>query len=85
MKIAKRLLAKVEEKKFSNKQEFIDFIKNQTNVELIDDKSSNLNSKRNVLYTQIKGQATYSVLPLLKKLGIRYESHLDDYYWIWVK
>lgn len=70
---------------FKNKSELIAWVENQVNVKLENDISNRLNQKRNILYTQIGGMARYSVPRLLTQKGIRYESHINDYYWIWVR
>ena len=69
---------------FKNKQELIDFIKHQTNISLPNPANS-LNSKRNILYTEISRSDAHRVLPLLSKKGIRYETHLQNAYWIYVR
>jgi hypothetical protein len=69
---------------FKNKQELINFVKTQVNVELNNEINGILNKKRKILYTQIDMRSKYSVLPLLEKYGIRYETHLKDNYWIWI-
>lgn len=68
-------------KKFT-KDSLIEFIKQQTNVELKNDKSDSMNSKRNVLYTQISRDNKNTVLSLLNKKGIRADNHIKDYYFI---
>ena len=69
---------------FKNKQELIDFIKQQTNVSLPNPVNS-LNSKRKILYTEIKRSDAYKVLPLLVRKGVRYEAHVENAYWIYVR
>lgn len=68
-----------------NKVDLIQFIKEQINVELINDKENCFNNKRNVLYTQIPKAKERLVLSLLSKYKHRVEEHLDNYYWIYVK
>lgn len=85
MKLAQIIISKIEEKTFKNKQEFIEFIKHQTNIELQNDGNSSLNRKRNILYTKIDYTSGYQIIPILKKLNIRHEEHMDGYYWIWIK
>lgn len=75
----------VESKKFKNKQELVDFIKHQLNVELPNDPKESLNQKRNILYTEIPRDKETPIFSLLTKYGIRYEQHLKGYYWIWIK
>ena len=66
---------------FKNKTELIRFVKNQTNIELDNDKNI-LNNKRKILYTSINITNSYKILPLLKKYNIYYESHVGDNYFI---
>lgn len=69
------------EREFKNKQELVDFIKHQTNIELRNDDHT-FNKKRKFLYTHIDMRSKYSILPLLHKYGIKYETHINDNYWI---
>lgn len=77
-------------KSFSSKQELIDFVKHQTNIELKDDKSERFNDNEEILYARIPGKtgyqhkATNPVLSLLSKNGIRFEEHLNGGYWIYL-
>ena len=68
-----------------NKADLIQFIKEQINVELANDKENCFNKKRNVLYTQIPKTKKGLVLSLLNKYNHRVEEHIDNYYWIYVK
>ena len=70
---------------FKNKQELVDFIHHQLNIQLVNDKMDRLNKKRNILYTQLPSTGMLPLLSLLHKYNIRHESHRDNYYWIWVK
>lgn len=78
-------------KDFDSKQELIDFIKKQTNIELKDDKSERFNDRDDILYARIPGKTGYEhkgtnpVLSLLEKNGIRCEEHLNSGYWIYLK
>lgn len=73
-------------KEFNSKQELIDFVKHQTNIELKDDKSERLNNQQDVLYARLPGKSdNNAVLSLLDKYGIRHEEHLNNGYWIWLK
>jgi len=67
---------------FKNKKELISFIEHQTNITLINDTLDLLNKKRKILYTIITKSNKNSVLGILKKYGISYESHIHDYYFI---
>jgi hypothetical protein len=75
------------ENKIKNKQDIVDFVKHQLNIELVNDPNDRLNQKRNILYTYIPNPYlnTNSVLYLLYTEGLRYEQHMKNYYWIWVK
>jgi len=70
---------------FKNKKELLDFVKKQTNIELENDKNNCLNKKRNVLYTEINRNIKYTVLSLFERYNIRYESHLNDSYFVYIK
>lgn len=67
------------------KTELIDLVKRQLNIELINDKTDPFNKKRNVLYTKITRDNYYNVISLLRQKGLRYEQHIDDYYWIYLR
>ena len=67
-----------------NKNDFIDWVEQQTNVRLKNEKSS-LKAKRNILYTSIAKAKQLIVLGLFKKNGINYEAHLGGYYWIYYR
>jgi len=71
--------------KFKNKNELIDFIRKQTNISLKNNKNDINNNKRNLLYTKIDINNKYSILSLLEEYNIKYETHLNDFYWIYVK
>lgn len=72
-------------KLFKNKNELIDFVKHQVNVNLENDSVSCLNNNRNRLYTRITRLNHNKVLMLLQDYKIRHEYHLGDWYWIFVK
>lgn len=67
-----------------NKSNLVDFVKQQTKVELNNDKSDIFNKKRKVLYTQISRKDYNNVASLLLKNGFRLESHVNDNYWIYL-
>jgi flagellar biosynthesis regulator FlbT len=67
-----------------NKQELIDFIAHQLNVTLKNDPNNALNGKRKILYTAIARVERNAVLSLLNKKGIRYENHINNYYFIYI-
>ena len=68
-----------------SKTELINFVKHQVGVELLNDPNEMFNRKRNLLYTQITRKNYYNVASLLIKKGLRFEKHVDDYYWIYLK
>jgi predicted DNA binding protein len=67
-----------------SKQELIDYIARQTNITLKNNPDSVLNSKRKILYTTINRTNRNTVLSLLNRNGIRYESHIHDNYFIYI-
>lgn len=67
-----------------NKQELIDYIAHQVNIKLENDPNSILNGKRKILYTTIDRTNRNTVLSLLNRNGIRYESHIHDNYFIYI-
>jgi hypothetical protein len=67
--------------KYKNKQEFIDYIEDQTKVKL-DNPDNFMNKKRDVLYTEIPQQNKSTVLGFLEKKNIKYENHIGNKYWI---
>lgn len=71
--------------KFKNKKEFVQFINEQINVQISNDTNDILNGKRNILHTEIDRVNKNKFLSLLNKFGIRYESHIDNYYFIYIK
>ena len=66
------------------KKELIDLVKHQINVELPNDSNDPLNKKRKILHTRIDKRNYYATATLLNKLGIRFESHVGVYYFIYV-
>jgi hypothetical protein len=69
---------------FKNKAELVQFVKEQTNVQMANDNNL-FNKKRNILYTEIDRQNKITVLGLLNKYGIRYESHINNSYFVYVR
>jgi hypothetical protein len=70
---------------FKNKDELIQFVKEQTNILLPKDKDDRINNKRNILYTEIRLSDKIMVLSLLNKHGIGYEQHIGNNYFIYIK
>ena len=66
---------------FKNKAEFVGFINAQIGVKLSNGPSL-LNDKRKLLYTEINRTNKNKVLAYLNRLGVPYESHVKDFYWI---
>lgn len=69
---------------FKNKAELINFVKHQTKI-VIPNEASTMNSNKNVLYTTIGRANKLPVLSLLQKYNIRYEEHLVDKYFVYLK
>lgn len=66
----------------TKKEQFIQTIKQQFNIELKNDKDDMFNQKRNVLYTNIEKQSERVLLNYLIKNDYTYNEHLNGYYWI---
>lgn len=66
----------------NKKEEFIQRVKHQLNVELENDKDNIWNKKRNILYTRIPKEHERAVLQWLEKKRFIYNEHLMGYYWI---
>ena len=73
-----------EAKQFESKSELIEFIKQQTNVELknID---GFLGDNPNLLYAEIPREKRNIVLSICRKHGIETNEHLNGRYWFYVK
>lgn len=73
-----------EEKQFESKAELIEFIKQQTNVEL-----KNIDGfcgdNPDLLYAEILREMRNLVLSVCKKYGIETNEHLNGRYWFYVK
>lgn len=67
---------------FKDKKDLIHFVNHQVNV-ILEDK--NMLTLENALYTEINRKNKNTVLGLLLKYHIRYESHKYDNYWIFFK
>ena len=67
-----------------SKQELVDFIAHQIGVRLENNPDDILNSNRKILHTTITRNNRNTVLSLLTKKGIRYESHINDTYFIYI-
>lgn len=68
--------------KFKNKKELVDFIKNQINVELVNDPTNRLNQKRKILYTEIDKYKETLIFSTLHQFGLKAEHHMKQSYWI---
>lgn len=68
---------------FTNKQDLIDFIKNQTNVEL-----KNIDGfcgeNPQILYAEIPKKHRNAVLSVCRKYGIETCEHLNGKYWFYL-
>ena len=67
-----------------NKQELIDYVAHQLNITLENNKNDILNDRRKILHTTITKANRNAVLSLLNKKGIRYENHINNYYFIYI-
>lgn len=67
--------------KFKNKKDLVERVKKQLNITLPNRKEL-FNTKRRVLYTEIRNRDRINVIPFLKKYGARTESHINEKYWI---
>lgn len=68
----------------TKKEKFIEIIKHQLNIELENDKDNMFNKNRNLLYTKIERKNKISMFKYLVEHNICYNSHLKDYYWIYL-
>jgi hypothetical protein len=69
-------------KKGSDKQEFVDSIKNYIGINLPNDKNDRLNRRKNYLYTEIPEDRKTPVMSRLNELGITPEKHIGNKYWL---
>jgi len=69
---------------FKNKNDFVSFIKEQLNIDIISDENQ-FNNKRNMLYAEISQKNQLSLFSLLRKNGVRYENHINNKFWIYIK
>lgn len=67
-----------------NKNDFVNFVEQQTNVRLENDTADTLNKKKNILYTKIEKKDRMNVRSLLNKNNVRHEEHMGGYYWIYL-
>lgn len=63
------------------KDDFVDFIRNQFNISLENDKNHIFNQRRKLLYTKIPAHDNV-LLSFLKKKGFHIDEHMNGYYWI---
>ena len=68
----------------NKKEQLINTIKQQLNVELKNDKEDMFNQNRNILYTEISRNDKLVVLGYLIKNNIVYCKHINNKYWIYV-
>ena len=68
----------------NKKEQLINTIKQQLNVELKNDKEDMFNQNRNILYTEISRNDKLVVLRYLIKNNIVYCEHINNKYWIYV-
>ena len=68
-----------------NKNDFVEFVFQQINVKLENDKTDTFNKKRNVLYTKVEKKDRLGVLGLMNKNNVRFEERMNGYYWVYYK
>lgn len=71
-------------KEIKNKSDLTQWVKEQINIDLLNDETNTLNKKRKILYTQFPRHKDGIVLSLLAKYKIRTEKHINDNYWIFL-
>lgn len=69
---------------FKNKAELIEFVRHQTKAALPNEETF-MNNNRKVLYTEIKKGDKIAVLSLFQKHKIRYETHVNNNYFVYLK
>ena len=69
---------------FNNKQELVDFVKEQFGVILENDESHTLNKHPDLLYTEIPEAHKNQIFSLFHKKNIRTNEHLNGKYWIYL-
>ena len=70
-------------RQFKNRQELIDFVKQQLNVELVHDDSKT--TKKNLLFTEIKTDDHRKLMSFFQKYEIRVDHFRQNFYYIHVK
>lgn len=65
------------------KQELISKVKYQLNIDLVDESNVTLKCKKNIMYIDIPKKHKLALLGYFEKHGIRYESHIKDYYFVY--
>lgn len=69
---------------FKNKQELVDFVKEQFGVVLENDEDYTLNKHPDLLYTEIPKTYKNQILSLFRKKNIQTNEHLNSKYWIYL-
>jgi len=68
-----------------SKADFVQFIKEQINIEITNDETDSLNGKKNVIYTKIPDMKERLVLSLLAEYNVKIVEHRNNYYWMYIK
>lgn len=67
-----------------NKADFVQFIKEQINIEITNEADS-FNNKKDILYTRIPHRKERLVLSLLAEYNVKTCEHKNNCYWIYIK
>lgn len=67
---------------FESKQELINFVKEQLNVELKGEEP--FNGDENLFYTKFPKNQKNNILNLFRKYGIETNEHLNNKYWVYL-
>ena len=65
----------------TKKEKLINLINSQLNIKLTNENNV-LNNKNNLLYTKIETKDKLTILTFLNKYNIKYEEHVNGFYWI---
>lgn len=69
---------------FKNKQELVNFVKEQCGVVLENNENYTLNKHPDFLYTEIPKTHKNQILSLFRKKNIQTNEHLNGKYWIYL-
>ena len=75
----------MESSEIKNKADFVQFIKEQINIEITNDETSTFNRKKDILYTRFPHRKERLILSLLSEYKVQTCEHKDNCYWIYIK